>query len=400
MTQHLTDKQLADYRRRRVSPAELLQIDEHLSLCSDCRDRAADESDLHAAMGTPPLHRSRHLTYEQLEAYVDRKVSIAESEAVLSHVRTCRSCFDELGDLQAFKRELDGSKASGYGEQKSAWMQRLSQTWVRQTQAMSAGMRQSWSMSSRARLALAVSAVALLALAVALDWRWFGSWLQAPSPQVATSPSSINQLLASLSPDDKSAVLNAISQQRVSAPGVVAELQGKPETLLGKPETIERFEVIAPVGEVVLDSRPDFRWQALAGAHEYSVAVFDANLNPVGSSPPLQGTHWKMEGMLKRGQVYRWQVTARLRDGRSVNSPAPPSPEAEFQVLDQEESDKLERFKAAHPDAHLVLGILYAQAGMLDEGERELTLVGASDPNYGLADRLLNSIRQIRHAHT
>jgi Tfp pilus assembly protein PilF len=92
-----------------------------------------------------------------------------------------------------------------------------------------------------------------------------------------------------------------------------------------------------------------------------------------------------------------WQVTASLSDGKSVSSPSPPSPEAKFRVLDQKKADELSHFQAAHSESHLALGILYAQAGILEQGEHELTQVKESDPDYRLAQNLLKSIEEIRH---
>lgn len=37
MPSHLTDRQIEDYRRRSLSPGELLEVDDHLAGCPDCR---------------------------------------------------------------------------------------------------------------------------------------------------------------------------------------------------------------------------------------------------------------------------------------------------------------------------------------------------------------------------
>jgi hypothetical protein len=244
---------------------------------------------------------------------------------------------------------------------------------------------------------LAAAAVALVVLAVTFERR-FASSPVGSSPQLASNTSALSQTIATLPEKDRAAVLEAISNQRVGKPDAIVELLGRRETLLGQPETAQRFEVIAPVGEVVMDTRPGFRWQALTGANEYSVAIFDANLNPVQSSPPLQKTEWTPEKTLKRGQLYEWQVRANLPGGKTVTSPSPPSPEAKFKILDQEKADAFARFQAAHPRSHLVLGIWCANAGMLDAAESELALIQAGDPDYGLARKLLKSVQEIRHA--
>jgi hypothetical protein len=117
----------------------------------------------------------------------------------------------------------------------------------------------------------------------------------------------------------------------------------------------------------------------------------------VQSSPPLRVTQWRAAQPLKRGQIYLWQITARLRNGNSVSSPIPPSPEARFQVLDQKKADELAGFREARPESHLAIGILCAQAGLLEQGEHELAGVLEGDPDYKLAQNLLNSIQKIRN---
>jgi hypothetical protein len=241
----------------------------------------------------------------------------------------------------------------------------------------------------------ALAAAALLVLAVVLE-RSFVSSPNAPG-YGGSGTRSLEQTIAMLPREDQSAVLGAVSQQRLTTPDVVKALRGSKQTLLGESAAL-RFEVIAPVGEVVMDTRPTFRWQALSGTAGYSVAIFDANLKPVQSSALLRTTEWTPTEMLKRGQVYQWQVTATLPGGKSMNSPSPPSPEARFRVLGQEKADAFERFRLAHPESHLVLGILYAQAGVLEESERELAAIPQGNPDYDLGQRLLSRVQEMRHS--
>lgn len=172
------------------------------------------------------------------------------------------------------------------------------------------------------------------------------------------------------------------------------QLQARPQTLVGESRHGPRFEVIAPLGEVVPDTRPTFRWKSLADATDYTVAIFDARLNPVQSSPRLQDTEWTPNRPLKRGQLYEWQVTVTRSHGNSVNSPSPPSAEAKFQILDQEKLDELMQFQKAHPGFPMVLGI----AGLPEKGQYELQQVSQNDPDYSLAQILLRSIEEIRNA--
>jgi hypothetical protein len=407
MRHHLSEEQIASFRGKRIPPAQLPEIDNHLSKCAVCRSRIASPAELREALqrertvdSSSVLHRApargEHLAYEQLEAYVDGRSSRAERALVRKHVEFCVSCADELRDLDAYKTELVGSTGAR-GRELKAWWATLLPTWV-----------------SPSRVALALAASAVIALGVLLErTRLYspplvpsahnpkpapvGEGPNGPETHIAGSEAdirAINTLLA----EQKRAVLEAISQQKINAPKVLAELQGQQQTLLGESQG-PRFEVLAPLGEVALSVRPHFRWQPVTGARSYSVAIFDEKLNPVESSGSLPATEWTPDKPLKRGQLYQWQVTAKLGGGKSVNAPSPPGPEAKFRVLDQKNADEIAHFQEANPESHIALGIVFAQAGLLGPGEDELELLPKTDPNYRLAQNLLKSIREIRHAN-
>jgi hypothetical protein len=56
----------------------------------------------------------------------------------------------------------------------------------------------------------------------------------------------------------------------------------------------------------------------------------------------------------------------------------------------------MERARGAYGSSPLVLGILYANAGLLDEAERELEEVVRANPQSRPAEQLLNSLRAAR----
>jgi anti-sigma factor RsiW len=413
MPDHLSERQIARYCDRQIPPKELLQVDVHLSQCSDCRARLASSMDVRAASGvatSPRLLgpreeaalpnvsvRPRHVTYEQLEAFIDGKATDAENETLRAHVDSCRVCAGELRDMSDFKAELTASRKKR-PKAKEKW-------WV--------GLAALRLTPSRIVLALVMSAAIVLAVAVERKSLSLAPGRKTPSaggtPANAASPnparnehltassSSFEAAIEGLPPEERASVLHTYLNQRIPSPEVLAQLRGRQQTLLGESQPGRRFEILAPLGEVVSDMRPVFRWQSLAGATGYAVAIFDANLNPVQSSPSLRATQWTPNRPLQRGQIYEWQVTATLSDGNSVNSPSPPSPEARFRVLDQEKADELAQFQRTHPESHVALGILYVQAGLLEQGQHELQQVSQNDPDHDLAQNLLKSIYEIRH---
>jgi anti-sigma factor RsiW len=411
MPEHLSEEQIARYRERRIPPEQLLQVDDHISVCAVCRERLASANELRAALqgaDTRPLPGQRgdarpallgaasqgaylqdmgaasppgappagHLAYEQLEAYVDGKMSDTDLGIARGHLEFCPSCSDEVRDLNTFKVELANSKSHS----REGWWAAFVAMWL-----------------TRRRIAFAVAMAAVIAMAAELGIRRMAPPHSVPSSGKANfaSPETL-WAIKTLSAKEQAAVLEVLSQQKIKPPDVLAGLRGTGETLLGGSPKGARFEVLEPLGEVVLDVRPLFRWRPLAGAISYSVAIFDPNLNPVQSSPALGITQWLADQPLPRGQTYLWQVTAKLGNGQTVSSPRPPSSEARFRVLDQERADELSLFQAIHPGAHLALGVLYAEAGLLKQGEQKLGQLPKSDPDYDLAQRLLKSIQEIR----
>jgi hypothetical protein len=153
--------------------------------------------------------------------------------------------------------------------------------------------------------------------------------------------------------------------------------------------------LLRPVGTVVLSHRPLFRWRALKDADSYVVKIYDADFNEVAASPPLAATTWTVPRALVRGPTYSWQVTARVGD-REILSPVKPAPEARFMVLEQAKANELAKAKNASPDSPLTLGILYAQAGLLDEAEYEFQTLLRANPQSTLVQKLLRSVRAKR----
>lgn len=188
------------------------------------------------------------------------------------------------------------------------------------------------------------------------------------------------------------AVLKA---QKLEKPRILTDLSGKPGMLMGGAAEIAEIELLSPAATVVQEDRPTLRWRALDGAASYTVAVFDEDFNPVVKSEPLSTTEWQVTRALRRAATYLWQVTALVK-GRQVTSPKQPAPDAKFKVLDGSMLAQLNEAKRIHADSHLALGILYAQAGLLEEAERELQALVADNPRSEVAQKLLADVQTWR----
>jgi hypothetical protein len=88
-------------------------------------------------------------------------------------------------------------------------------------------------------------------------------------------------------------------------------------------------------------------------------------------------------------------VSAR-RGGEEITSPAPPAPEARFKVLGRAGLEELSAAERAGSSSHLLRGVLYARAGLLDEAEREFSALLRDNPHSPVARKLLRNVRQLR----
>lgn len=195
----------------------------------------------------------------------------------------------------------------------------------------------------------------------------------------------------------QTAIRKTLLGQRVNKPAILDALGARAEAGLRGSTGDVAFDVISPVGTVVESDRPLFRWSALHGADSYSVVIFDYQFNRVVQSASLSTTQWTPPLALRRGATYFWQVTA-VADGKEILSPGAAAPEAKFAVLGEGEAEELKRARLSVPDSHLTLGVLYAQAGLLDEAEREFQLLVEANPKSLAALKLLRSLRELRGA--
>src|SRR5207247_338866 len=131
---------------------------------------------------------------------------------------------------------------------------------------------------------------------------------------------------------------------------------------------------VAPSSTVIDELQPRFEWNGFEG-EDYQVALY-ANDQEVARSARQASTWWVVPLPLQRGKTYRWQVPAR-QCCRSVTIPSPPAPPAVFRVLDAVQHDELARAEAQYPHDDLLLGILYARAGILDRARRHLSRLPA-----------------------
>ena len=424
MIEHPTKRELDEYRRRVIPPAQFLSVHRHVIACPHCaaqcnstQQLGRDLVHLHEALVSEPAGTPYHLSPAEMVACARGALDEIDLEIAESHLGICSAC---LNEVQRHRAEIERSETPQVYPSTVETRRRFV-TWP-------------W------RAAAAVLGVSLLIL--------FAFWLlqtrpakhkdqaaQQANPSSTHSPSAQVQNrpegspaeavvpntqfavvlddgdskvtmdshgtlagLEQLSPHIQLRIKAALQASKLEQPAILAQLNSQPGTLLGESGNGLPFRLLSPLGQVVRSQQPTFRWQTVPGAQSYKIFVTDADLNEVATSPALNATEWRITQPLKRGGIYSWQVTA-LRNGVAISSPVLPAPQAKFRILDRSTLDMMEQAERAEPHSHLTRGVLYAEAGMLDKAEEELHLLVRQNPRADIAHKLLRSVQAMRADH-
>jgi len=325
---HIDDTQLRRFRRGELSLDELSAAGRHAAECEACRERMDASVSVHglrtwidgASDGYPGIDA-------ELLAYLDGSLDAVTSERMEQHLAGCERCRDDVDDLQRIAKPRPPLR---------------------------------WILPAAAALILISGLVVMR------------QWMTPPSvvshvARVPAAPAHDRYPRA----DWNALVRDALASGTLTRPAVLTDMAMITGRLRG--ESANAANALTPAGVVVESARPRFMWPAVASGAEYVVAVYDGK-REVARSKPLHVTSWTPARDLLRGRTYGWQIEVRLgSDERLI--PEPPAPQAVFHLLGERELADIEAARALVPDDHLLLGLLYARAGLVREGQRELRLV-------------------------
>jgi hypothetical protein len=430
LTEHLTQNQVEDYCGQRLRAPELLRVTDHLEECEACRRQIefavngdagffALRSEVFgeaAELFSP--HRVRvHPTADQTAGFVDGNLAGEELQMVVDHLTNCEHCVLTVDDLRAFRNQIAPSLAREYHPAPIP-----TESWWHRTAGSLAEM-----FGKSPALAFG-GALAVLVVAATgwLIWRTLPGRepkqeiVVAPPPTSQPAPPAplppATQLVAQINDGGRQVTLDqegklsgadelppayqnmlkeALVNKRLETSSNLKGLTRPPSSLMSGEKQGSDFLVIEPVGKVLVTDHPTFRWSAMEGATSYVVEVYDSKFELVANSPQLTTNSWRAPQQLGRGGVYSWQVKA-IKDGKEFNSPRPPAPQAKFRVLDQAKANELAKARRAYLSSHLTLGLLYAEAGLLNEAEQELRALQKANPDSTIARGLLTQIQALR----
>jgi len=327
----------------------------HVSECSDCAARAADGLSLvqvaaafEAALDPPDF--GEHPSEDDLAALAEGLLIGPRREEIDAHIRGCSDCAGDVDDLRNFIRD-----AKPRARVWPAWL-------------------------------AAAAAVVIVAVIVS---RW--SDLRTQSSPNAIAPRAQITGLARDTGVKRDAsrhewdtlVADARRTGKLPLPDDIRELSNS-DTYRGD-SAVQTSVSLSPSGTAIDEQRPEFRWSAVPGARYTVVVTSDGS--EISHSSTLSEARWTCDVILKRGGIYRWQVTAK-RGGEIITLPAPPAPLAIFRVLSVDEHTQIEAVRREAKEDHLTLGVVYAHFGEIASARRELTAYAGSSQDP-LAQRLL-----------
>ncbi len=425
MSQHLSPDDIRDFVDRTLTPARLLEADEHLAGCDLCRSAiktmtrsiTVTSAENEVLFGREP---NEHLSYEQLTAYVDGHAGDVDREIVEVHRSVCPECSAQIAELLHLRTTLE------LAEPDAVPQRRLSPiSWIWKGLATGTSLRFAAPVFALLLLAVVLSSVWLLmrtrrpelveavdpvSNSVTVSSNAIEPQLEVPANSDSTQPKVTTSLIdggavialdqngnltGPVAPRFEARVKAALTGPTLEIPPGVRDLRSSSGVMMGDGQSGTTFALTAPVGRVIEPDRPQFRWRSMPGAESYVVTVYDDNFNKIDTSPSLRNTAWTVSKPLKRGGVYKWQVTA-VKDGKETISPTRPAPDARFKVIDTSAAADIDAARRTSGSSHLLLGIAYANAGMLAEAEREFQALLQRNPGSDVARRLLQRVRSAR----
>lgn len=410
MTEHPTKQELEDYRWRVLAPAAFLSVHRHVAGCQQCaaecnqpQHLARDLNDLHTALLDTTGDTPYHLSAQEARAYVRGELGEIDMEIAESHLSSCATC---LGEVQRYTPARTFHSSSFVNPRQVlrvaavvcfAVILVVLAVWLIRTRS-ARNKEQVRTPANQSSPQVSPPTIEQGSNTPAVEANQFALVLTDGNQKITVDKQGKLAGLDQLPSSTQQKIRVALQTGKLERSPALTELASRSSILLSESGNGLPFRLIGPLGLVVRSEQPTLRWEVLDGAQSYQVIVTDADLNEVAASPALDATEWRISKPLKAGRIYSWQVTA-MKDGAKITSPVLPAPQAKFKVLDRSTAEVLVKAERAYPDSHLTLGVLYAEAGLLDDAEQQLRQFLSNNPRNDIAQKLLQNVTAMRAAH-
>jgi anti-sigma factor RsiW len=378
MPEHVNEQQMREYRDRTLAQGEMVAVDAHLGGCEPCRNKLAalaDKTATASVLSGIDQARFRHLSYEQMDDWVEDRLDQGGRELVMAHIGACAACARQLIAYQEYAPKMAAPIQTMM--MPATQPLKVKQPW--------------WSFLTQPQYAL--GAAALVAMIVIAPWSRHSSPPEQMGAIVAPASTAVESTIpaqnSSLSSPLTSAALNTTELDalpdslRVGAKEVVTAADDAPRPaslkgLNGNGDSTLEY----PFAEVVGETQPVMRWKAFGDT--YDVSLSDAR-GLISRRTGLKDTQWTPPSALLRDHVYTWEVESGGQKHRGT-----------FRVLDESQRQELEKVRAAHGDSHLVIGAVSEQLGLLTPAKREFEAMAKDSAQAQQAAKLLSHIETLR----
>jgi hypothetical protein len=272
--------------------------------------------------------RSEHLTYEQMDAWVEDEMDQTGRELVVAHIGLCDFCAKQLSAYESYAPVMSGPIA--IPAKLIPFRERMRAAFV----PKNAG----WAQIAMVALALVV---VILAPIVMRNAHATGSGMSA---------------FESLPPELRQGAQDVVNADAPLRPAALADLT---------PNVDPKIDY--PAAEVEEETQPELHWLPFGAA--YAVSLTDSNGNAVAQVTDLTATKWTVPVSLNRGATYSWEV-------RATNSTD--SHRGVFRVLGASEEQTLAQLRASGAGP-LALGAVAEEFGLLTLAEHEFEELKSPD---------------------
>lgn len=418
MRGHLSDDELTAYRARTATREQFASISDHIFTCEQCLRLIDAPMKTQAAYDAvkelfrPEVERNEHLDYFLLSEFANGTLDEEDKAEVLAHAERCAECSNELKVFTVLKAQCDldsKTKPTADKENKAqslikslgspstfglimlalvvVWLS-MSLLYVRRTQSQITSLRSTIAQLEQQKIDLQNQSTTLSAERVGKTQPILKDGQRDISIDAAGTLRGLPPIPATY----QAALEDALMSGHLSLPSSpVTSLGRVVGEVRGLQQKEESFHVIYPTGAVVEAARPRFEWQRVPGATSYVVLMKDLVTGSDIEGRSTTEPTWKPDEPLVRGHQYDWMVDVRIGEQR-IRIPASKEPYATFKVLDARQAREIAIARQSWGDSHLVIGIIYARAGLTREAELEFRGLVAANPESTAAKNLLASV--------
>ena len=363
------------YRDRTLALGEMVAVDSHLSGCPACRaalGAMADRSSTASVLSGIDQARFRHLSYEQMDDWVEDRLDPGGRELVMAHIGTCPPCARQLIAYQEYAPKM-AAPIQTMMMAATRPIEQVKQPW--------------WAFLKQPQYALGAAALVAL-FVIAGPWGRHSGVEQTGSILAPASNASESTIPAQNSPLTDAALstteLDTLPDSlRAGAKEVVTagDSAPRPAALKGLESNGDQT-LEYPYAEVVAETQPVMRWKAFGSSYDVSLSDSRGLISRRGG---LKDTSWTPPSALVRGQVYTWEVESGGQKHRGM-----------FRVLGENQRQELEKVRAEHGASHLVLGAVSEQLGLLTPAKQQFEAMEKDSGQAQQAAKLLSHIASLR----